>query len=51
MRKYRFEAPIDHFAIFGLCAHCLLTASRPIREVSLWDRDPVGRDGKGEEDD
>jgi len=48
---YRFKARIDHFAVFGLCADCLLTGSRPIRKVSLWDRDPVGRDGKGEEDD
>ncbi len=50
-KEYRFKAQIDHFAIFGLCADCLLTGSRPIRKVSLWDRDPVGRDGKGEEDD
>jgi len=40
--EHRFKAQIDHFAIFGLCANCLLTGSRPIRKVSLWDRDPEG---------
>ena len=40
--EHRFTAQIDHFAIFGLCADCLLVGSRPTG---------IPRDGKGEEDD